>query len=578
MVELLSPAANLKSGLAAVEAGADALYVGAEVFGARQKAGNSLEDIGQLCRRAHLFGVRVYLTVNTVLYDVELCRAEELIWQAWQSGVDALIVQDMGLLEMSLPPVELHASTQTFNLTPDKVRWLEDVGFQRVVLERSLSVKEIRKIREATNVELEAFVHGAICVGYSGQCYLSEALCHRSGNRGACAQPCRSLWNLYRSGRLIEQNKALLSVSDMNLSDRLAELVDAGVTSLKIEGRLKDENYVVNNTAYYSNKINELGFERVSKGTSTALFTPDPTKSFSRRFSTFLFDKRKPTTSLLNGTSGEFIGKIVAIGRDYIELDRNFSINNGDGLSFAASGTNVNASEGRRIFPNAMNDIELGVEVYRNFDNSFKPSAVRKIDVDIEFLDGIIVAKDSTELTAHIEYQYDELANNSERAAENIRVAMGKGGDTIFEVVGVEVLHTPFLPISKLNDLRRNLLGELTQKRFDQYQRPIRKTTIAHPELPVAKIDYRYNVTNRLSRQFYEKCGAIQVEQGYEFEAARGAELMRTRHCIRRELGLCGDQESLYIENNGRRFILEFDCRECEMMIINYGRNSKNSF
>lgn len=577
MIELLAPAANIQSGIAAIAAGADALYIGGPSFGAREKAGNSIADITALTTQAHLFGVKVYLTMNTIIYESELPTAQKLIYQAWEAGVDAIIVQDMAITQMKLPPIPLHASTQTFNLTPDKVKFLEDAGFDRVILERAITLEEIRKIRQQTTVELEAFVHGAICVGYSGQCYLSQSLCHRSGNRGACAQPCRSEWSLIQNNKVIAQDKQLLSVGDMDLSDHLKELIDAGITSLKIEGRLKDTDYVVNNTAHYNRRLTQIGVPRASCGVSTPDFEPNPSKSFSRRLTTFMLNDRHPSASLLNnGESGQYIGTVTATGKDFFETDLQVKINNGDGISFAGGGTNINSVVGYRIFPNRMDGINKGVKIFRNLDRDFRPTAQRKIDVTLRFDRGVITAQDNYGTQAQVEFQATEEAKNGQRMAENIVNALSKSGDTIFRVTDVEVTATPFLPISELNRLRRELLEQLTQERLKSYQRPVREGINHYPQLGLQRLDYRANVANSMARQFYERCGVSQIDEAFELAAPPTDDqsvVLRTRHCIRREMGIClkrkgVDRGELYIRNNGRRFKLEFDCAACEMLVI----------
>lgn len=572
MVELLAPAANLKSGIAAINAGADALYIGGSAFGARQNAGNSMDDIAQLTDYAHRFGAKVYLTMNTILYDNELEAAQKLIRQAWKVGVDALIVQDMALLEMELPPIPLHGSTQTFNLTAERVKFLEQAGFQRVILERGITLDEIREIRRSTTVELEAFVHGAICVGYSGQCYLSQALCSRSGNRGACAQPCRSQWNLIQNDRVISRDQTLLSVGDLNLSDNLEELIAAGITSLKIEGRLKDESYVVNNTAHYDRRLRQLGVARTSSGVSTPSFEPNPTKSFSRSFSTYFLTDRTPSHTLLNTNSGEYLGTVTQVTKDSFIIDSTVVINNGDGITFDGGGTNVNTASGNRIYPNRMEGIEVGTAIYRNLDRSFRPSAVRRIDVAITFGEGTVTARDTDGATAVICYTYTEQAQNTERTADNIRKSFTKSGDTIFRVTDVLVEATPFLPMSELNELRRKLLSELSEARAAAYVREERHTAVSHPPLS-GTLDYRANVANSLARQFYEKCGITHIDPAFELERPEGAVLLRTRHCIRREMGMClrnkgVDTSPMTIENNSTRLSLRFNCQACEMEII----------
>lgn len=598
--ELLAPAGTAAIGRAAIDAGADAVYIGAERFGARTAAGNSMDDIAALAEYAHGFGAQVYLTMNTLLFEDELADAQRAAAVAYEAGVDALIVQDMAFTRMELPPIALHASTQTFNLTPERAVFLASAGFSRIVLERGASLDQIRAIRAALppEIELEAFVHGAICVSYSGQCYLGHALCGRGGNRGGCAQPCRSQYNLYNDqGQLLMRDRHLLSVRDLNLSDRLDDLVGAGVCSLKIEGRLKEEGYVVNNTAYYHRKLNELGIPRTSAGSAEPDFRPNPEKSFSRGFTTYFWDGKQAGVLAPEAKSvGESIGFVSKSDGPVLtlRLKPGVTVNNGDGICFLTpagklEGASVNRVSGERLTLNKPLDIRPGVEVFRNLDRSFRPAAHRSIAATIAFTPKTVTATDETGVSATIalEKNYGP-AGNRELAERNIRSAFSKSGGTIFNIKGVSVPDgglLPFIPAAELNALRRELLGELLQARLSAYRRPvpyIRPSTI--PSLPSGlTADFRANAANSLAEQFYREAGFELVEKALETQDDPdlvGREVMRTAYCIRREAGTCLREhpelrgEKLYLENNGVRLELEFHCAECEMGVIYRGRKS----
>lgn len=604
-IELLAPAGTAAIGRAAIDAGADAVYIGAERFGAREAAGNSMQDIAELVGYAHAFGARIYLTLNTLLFENELTAAERTAWEAYEAGVDALIVQDMAFTQMNLPPVALHASTQTFNATPERVRFLAKAGFSRIVLERGLSLHEIRAIRAAlpAEMELEAFVHGAICVSYSGQCYLGHALCGRGGNRGGCAQPCRSQYNLITdNGNILARNKHLLSVSDLNLSDRLDQLVEAEVCSLKIEGRLKDESYVVNNTAYYHQRLHDLGVERCSTGVVTADFTPNPEKSFSRGFSTYFWDGKRAGVLAPEAKSvGEFVGTVNGVRDNTVTLNLQpgITIHNGDGICFLApdgklKGTNVNRADGNRIMLNKCDSFHVGAKVYRNSDRSFRPCATRKIEASVVLTPTCIQITDATGIQAEVAFDPTAYtpATNGELAAKNIRNALSKGGDTIFRIRNVSLDFPkseplPFIPAAKLNALRRELLEYLLQARLDAYEQPepYRKPTES-PQAPDFQADYRANIANSMAERFYREAGFSSIEQALEVAPLSGAtlvgrEVMRTPYCIRRERGTCLKQhpelknEKLFLENNGVMLELTFNCMRCEMGVIYRGHGSK---
>ncbi len=483
-IELLSPAKNLEVGIAAINHGADAVYIGGPSFGAREKVGNSIEDIESLCKHAALFDAKVYVTMNTLLYDNELEDARKLAYDCWNAGVDALIVQDMALLNMDMPPIALHASTQCHNIEAEKVKFLEDVGFSQVVLARELSIDEIKDIRSKTSVPLEYFIHGALCVSYSGQCYLSHVIGGRSANRGACAQPCRLAWNLEnKDGRRLISNRHLLSLRDLNNSKNIEELIDAGITSFKIEGRLKDIDYVKNVTAYYRNKIDEIIAKRddicrSSRGESSPSFYPAPEKSFSRGFTDyFIHGRQKYIDAPYSPKSmGEYLGTIEKVKNKSITIKTGKELHNGDGLCFLDRennllGFNVNAvdssqhdnkttrQQGVRLQTISSNsDISMatrfkieGSKIFRNHDNVWekeleKSNGNRKIKISLRFSDtedGFALSaklynEDTEYVTTNISIE-KEIAINTEKALDNIKSKLSQWGDTEFSVEEIDV-------------------------------------------------------------------------------------------------------------------------------------------
>lgn len=546
-VELLAPAANIEVGRAAIDAGADAVYIGGPAFGARNAAANSMADIEALCKYAHLFGVRIFLTLNTRIYADELAQAVGIAFDAYNAGVDALIVQDFSLLDAALPPIPLHASTQCFNFEAQKVVALQNAGFERVVLERGLSIDEIRAIRAATDVELEMFIHGAICVGYSGRCNLSEQLTGRSGNRGQCAQPCRSRYDLVdATGRVLVANEALLSPLDLNLSARIGEIVDAGVSSLKIEGRLKDASYVANVVAHYNNILVDLGVRRPSFGRSVANFTPDVALSFNRGFTEWFFDGAATSVNSVGVVGGKYLGKVKSVGANFFVLDSEERLDNGDGVAFLDSngnsiGVRINRVEEGKNFPLTMAGIAVGVKIFQTSATKFAPKSKRVIDVDVEFSQTHITATDAYGAFASVELPSDlELAKNSQKAAQNIENSLRKSGDTIFEVqrVTISTTKTPFLPTSQLNAIRRELFAKLAFSRVERKDMKSRQ-----PILPSEDSDY----------------------------------LLRTRYCILRERGLCLKSKQnftmpLHLVNNGKKIGLQFMCDTCQMQLVQQKR------
>ena len=598
-IELLAPAKNFQTGIAAINHGADAVYIGAAQFGARQAAGNCVEDIAKLVEYAHIFGVKVYVTLNTIIYDDEIAEAEKLITELYNIGVDALIVQDMGILRMNIPPIPLHASTQMDNRTPQKVKFLSQVGFPRVVLARELTLQQIGEIHKANpETELEVFVHGALCVSYSGQCYASQHCFGRSANRGACAQFCRLPFDLVDAdGNTIAKEKHLLSLKDMNRCDYLEEMLDAGVTSLKIEGRLKDESYVKNITAYYRAKLDELfarrkEYARASYGKTYPQFIPSPEKSFSRGFTDYMLMNGKEEIASFDTpkSMGERMGRVKFVSRNFFTfVGKEF--NNGDGACFIASngklcGFRINRVDGNRIFPQTMPRIESGDELYRNYDCDFerelsRPDVPRRIAIGLTFLesnDGFtLVAADNNGLQCSIEQEFKkEMARSPQH--DNIVTQLKKWGNTPFEVadVSVEMSDNWFVPSSLLSDMRRALCGKLLEACQVRSRRSDMQLNEKSVPFVAERLDYKGNVSNGLARSFYQAHNVTDIAPAFELEPQEKATVMFCKHCIRQSMGWCSKNgarmpyaEPLYIvSGDGRRFRLKFDCKECVMHVV----------
>ena len=600
-IELLAPARNYEVGKAAIDAGADAVYIGPPLFGARQAVGNSIEEIGRLCRYAHLFGCRVWITLNTLLTDEELPKAVEMAWQVYEAGADGLLIQDMGLLEHTLPPLRLHASTQCDNSSAGKVEWLSKVGFKRVVLARELNIREIASIHEQVpEVELEAFVHGALCVSYSGQCYMSEAVMGRSANRGCCAQMCRQRYDILDANQqVIQRDTYALSLMDMDRSAYLRQLLNAGVRSLKIEGRLKDAAYVRNITAYYRQHLDALFSQpdspycRASKGEVSIDFEPDPQKTFHRGATPYLFPASEHMANMLTPKStGETIGRVVSVrATQHSSLltlrpaTRQLVLSNGDGLSIGDLGVSVNGVNKLRngeievltnkqltepIAPNAV--------VCRNLDKRWTDRLqslppVRKIRVAVtlsETPDGFCLTIGEYSRS----FKYDKQpAKNAERAMATMREQLSKLGDTVYEAseVRLELTEPWFVPIAELNRWRRETISE--GEKLAANRREKVDNSIGHPALPPTQhTDYRLNVMNRSARQFYARCGAEEVADAFEKSHDSEAWLMTCRYCLLREMGHCrkispAQVEPAYLRTAGRLFQLRFNCSECRMSI-----------
>lgn len=595
-LELLAPARNLEYGIAAIDHGADAVYIGAEHFGARVAAGNPVSDIAQLCQYAHVFGAKVYVTVNTIVYDEELEATQQLLSALEDAGVDAILVQDMALLQMS-HSLPLHASTQTDNRTPEKVRWLRSLGFRRVVLARELSADEIARIHEAVpDVELEVFVHGALCVSYSGQCYASQYCFGRSANRGACAQFCRMKFNLLDAdGQVLERNRHLLSLKDMNLNSHLDMLIAAGATSFKIEGRLKDLSYVKNVTAAYSERLNEFirhnpTYCRASRGHVTYTFKPDLKRTFNRGYTTYFLKGRQPDIASFDTPKaiGEYVGQVKQLRRDSLTVAGIASFANGDGLCFLNAereleGFRVNRVEGNRLFPLTMpQSLHPGVRLYRNNDQEFerllsRPSAVRKIPITLSLQptdDGFSLSADTVTVSMPMAHQEAQKPQQ-----ENIIRQLSKLGNTPYECSSVEMPHdfNFFIPSSQLSDLRRMLCDKLTALAASpSVQQPSFSGKALPSLVPAYAQSHCYNIANHIAREFYQQQGAVNAGAAYELQPQPDAMIMQCRHCLRYSLGYCVKQggsrapwhEPLRLQlGDGRLFRLEFDCKHCQMNV-----------
>ena len=594
-LELLAPARDLACGLDAVNCGADAVYIGAEHFGARTGAANTVADIEKLATHAHKYGAKVYAAVNTIMNDEEISRAQHMVKRLWDAGADAVIVQDMGLLEAGLPPIPLIASTQTHNVTPEKVLFLEKAGFKRVILARELTLSEIKAIRAKTTVELEYFVHGALCVSYSGQCYMSYCVGGRSGTRGECAQPCRKPYTLKdAAGEIISGNKHLLSLKDLNLSKRLGHLADAGITSFKIEGRLKDRDYVRNIVAYYRRELDKVlakkGYDRASAGKSFTAFNPDPFKTFNRGYSEYFIDGNP--ADVASPDTPKFVGE--ALGRASDVKNGSFRIHNadkvhpGDGISFfdkdgTLGGSLVNGVKDGRVRADNLRGIENGTDIYRNLDKEFLRSierggGQRKFGVRFEFSDyagGLLLkAVDERGAAAEVKLRgVKAAAQKPEQALETIKKQLSKLGESDFYLEALEIkLSKPFfVPVSALNDLRREVLAALEKAAVAPEREEIKLTPNDYP-YPEKTLDFTANVLNEKAIRFYKRHGVTEVGRAAEGGAdLYGQPLMTTRFCLRRQLGLCKkgkEVEPLYLEDGeGRRFRVEFDCAACRMRV-----------
>ena len=577
-VELLAPAKDLKCGITAINHGADAVYIGAHAFGARHKASNSIEEIKKLVDYAHKFYAKVYVTINTILNDKEIIEAQKLIYQLYDIGVDAIIIQDMGLLELDLPPIAIHASTQCDNRDLDKIKFFEKTGLNRVILPRELSLEKIKEISENTNVELETFIHGALCVSYSGQCYLSQSIGGRSANRGECAQPCRKKYSLYNDkGECIIKDKYLLCLKDFNASNEIKNLIDAGVKSFKIEGRLKDENYIKNVVGFYRKLIDNYT-QKSSSGNIFFDFEPDINKVFNRGFTNYFLRERHEIFNFETPKYiGEKIGEVTNLSKNYFTCKNN-NLSVQDGLCFFNNGEIdgflINKIEGNKIYPNRMPRLSVGTFLYRNIDYNFNKQldiskTVRKIAMKFILENNKIIAVDEDNNKVEIIISDYEIANNQEKSKSTIIEQLKKTGDSDFYVTDVQINlnKIPFFPISTINNFRRNILSQLLNKRLENYKKDT-PSKITIEQYYKKTLDYRANIHNDFAKKFYEKRGVNVQEYSFEKSSSKEAELMRTKHCLKYATGKCQTTEKLYlIDEFNQKYKLEFDCKNCEMII-----------
>ncbi|WAT87530.1 peptidase U32 family protein [Delftia acidovorans] len=628
-LELLSPARDADIGIEAVNHGADAVYIGGPAFGARATAGNDIRDLQRLINHAHRFGSRIFITLNTILRDDELEAARKMAWQIYEAGADALIIQDMGLLELDLPPIQLHASTQTDIRTPEKARFLQDAGLSQIVVARELDLQQIAAVRAATDparTTIEFFVHGALCVAYSGQCYITHAHTGRSANRGDCNQACRLPYEvLDASGRIIAHEKHVLSMKDNNQSDNLRALIDAGVRSFKIEGRYKDMGYVKNITAHYRKLLDEIIEEREfsdtplarsSSGSTTFSFTPDPDQNFNREFTDYFVNGRKDDIGAFDTpkTPGRAIGWVTKVGENFVEIEtssRDTQLHNGDGLCYydlqkELVGLQINRAESVdakkslwRLFPKdpiaGFKDLRKGLEVNRNRDMAWvrtldKKSSDRRIGLWAELKetpDGFALTltdEDGFTATAAI-VQEHQAATDAARAEATLREQLGRFGATIFSVhdIGLQLSQPWFVPASALNQLRRDAVAALEAARQAGFVRLPRALPVEPPvPFPEDTLTYLANVYNQKAHDFYIKHGVKVMDAAYESKEEEGeVSLMITKHCVRFSMSLCPKQakgvigvkgtikaEPLQLINGKEKLTLRFDCKPCEMHVV----------
>ena len=608
-LELLAPARNADYGIAAINHGADAVYIGGPAFGARAKAENSLEDIARLVNHAHKFHSEVFVAFNTIFHDNELEAARQMVWQLYDTGVDALIVQDMGLLQMDLPPIQLHASTQTDIRSVDKAVFLDQVGFTQIVLAREMDLKTIQQVAAATSCNLEFFIHGALCVAFSGQCYISHAHTGRSANRGECSQECRLPYTLEDSqGRILAKDKHLLSMRDNDQSANLRALAEAGVSAFKIEGRYKDIAYVKNATAYYRQLLDEIledspQYQRASSGRAIFSFVPQPEKTFNRSTTEYFLHGRGEEVGAFDTPkfAGEEMGKVTKVGADYFEVDTTLELHNGDGVCFfdvhkELTGMRINTVQGKRLYPNEMPaDMRRNMTVYRNRDHAFlrlleKDSAQRRIDVSLhlqETSDGFALSlQDEDGYMAYVQCSVEKRpAEQAEKTMASLREHLGKLGNTEFAARDIQLdLSQPwFIPASTINQLRREAVSQLQATRLLGYQRPQPGKAVEPPaKYPQDTLSYLANVYNKQAREFYEKHGVSAVAAAYEAnEELDEVPVMITKHCLRYSFAMCPKEakgvigvqgtitaEPMTLISGKDRISLKFDCKRCEMHVM----------
>ena len=613
-LELLAPARTADIGIAAIGCGADAVYIAGPAFGARQAAGNSVSDIGRLCVHAHRFGARIFATLNTIIYDTELEQAYRMMEELQDAGVDAIIIQDMALspaglqLSGAVPglKIPLHASTQCAIRTPEKAKFLERLGFSRLILERELSLRQIREIRNAVGCELEFFVHGALCVCYSGQCYISEAIAGRSANRGACIQACRSRYDLTdETGRVLVKDKPLLSLKDYNLKQRLEALAGAGIASFKIEGRLKNASYVKNIVRVYSLALDALIeahpdlYRRASAGKVSGGFTPAPEKTFNRGYTELFLDERRgPWASPEAATSmGEAVGRAVRVAGDGSSFSvrpvrEGLRLGNGDGLCFVNGrnevvGFRADVCDGFHVRCKPVAGLADGIMLYRNMDMAFErelendmPARQVTVELTVRIEHGTLAVTAETEdgrICRKSVGEGCETARNAGNMKKTIMTQLCKtSGIYVFNVKPFEAESLPFLPVSAVNALRRSLaetLDSMPCHTRPLYHGKVEPDIMTSGPLSGTYVTYKDNIANHAAGNLMKALGASETEPAYELSRKPDAELMRTRYCIRYQWGRCPKVHKqswparLFLENNGSRFSLEFDCRRCEMIV-----------
>ncbi len=631
-IELLSPARDADIGIEAINHGADAVYIGGPGFGARASAGNSVQDIERLSHHAHKFNSKIFITLNTILRDDELEGARQMAWDVWHAGADVLIVQDMALLEMDLPPIQLHASTQTDIRTAEKAKFLSDVGFSQIVLARELTLRQIAEIYAAIDAErtkIEFFIHGALCVAYSGQCFISHAHTGRSANRGDCSQACRLPYEVKDAqGRIVAHDKHVLSMKDNNQSGNLESLINAGVRSFKIEGRYKDMPYVKNITAHYRKLLDEIMERRensanpdefplshASSGRTTFTFTPHPNQNFNREFTDYFVNGRKEDIGAFDTPKnpGQAIGWVTAVAEKSLDLELSNAatvLHNGDGLCYHTLhkelvGVQINRAEPLqkighwRVFPKdpiaGFKDMRRGVEINRNRDMDWvrvleKKSSDRRIGLWAQLADTAgslsLTLTDEDGFTGHAQIHHSqELAKDAASAQDKLKEQISRFGNTHFEALDVVLsLSQPwFIPASQLNSLRREALSQLEANRAQGYQRPLRMHATEPPALyPEDTLTYLANVFNQKAHDFYAKHGVKVIGAAYESQEEEGeVSLMITKHCVRWSMSLCPKQakgvtgvqgtvkaEPMQLINGKEKLTLRFDCKPCEMHVV----------
>uniref|UniRef100_A0A8H9YV00 U32 family peptidase n=2 Tax=Gammaproteobacteria TaxID=1236 RepID=A0A8H9YV00_9PSED len=617
-LELLSPARDASIAREAILHGADAVYIGGPGFGARHNASNSLQDIAELVPFAHRFGAKVFVTLNTILHDDELEPAQRLITDLYQTGVDALIVQDMGVLELDIPPIELHASTQCDIRTVEKAKFLSDVGFTQIVLARELNLNQIRDIHQATDANIEFFIHGALCVAYSGQCNISHAQTGRSANRGDCSQACRLPYTLKDDqGRVVAFEKHLLSMKDNDQTANLAALIDAGVRSFKIEGRYKDMSYVKNITAHYRQMLDAIiedrgDLARSSAGRTEHFFIPSTDKTFHRGSTDYFVNARKDDIGAFDSPKfiGLPVGEVLRVSKDHLDVKVTETLANGDGLNvmikreivgFRANTVEKTGENQYRVWPN-----EMPADLYkarpnaalnRNLDHNWqqallKTSSERRIAVDIELggweeqLILTMTSEDGVSVTHTLDGQF-EVANNAEKAMNSLKDGVAKLGQTIYYArdITLTLPDALFVPNSQLNHFRRETAEMLDEARLANYPRGSRKAvSVPAPVYPDSHLSFLANVYNHKAREFYHRYGVQLIDAAYEAHEEKGdVPVMITKHCLRFAFNLCPKQAKgnikswkatpMQLVNGDEVLTLKFDCRPCEMHVIGKMKN-----